>query len=155
MAATKPNTIILKLNGGNTDARPVDDSYTPASAITPGEVIEFATATTMQAQSTAGDADAMMVALEDPYIRRGHTTDDTIDHDWATTQKVRWAYLQPGDVFYGFLAAGESVTRGAPLEFDGAGGFQAETTGTVVAYAEETKDNSGGGASVRIRVRVR
>ena len=151
-----PKTILLKGNG-------VQKEDVAAAAVTPGELLEFDGSGELQAHSTAGGNAAKMVCLEEAFVG------DDIDTDYSAGDNV--VYLNPwrGSVLYMFLADGENVSKGDPLESDGSGNLQAHTAqavdegGTatytiyaeaVVGYAAEDLDNSGAGQRNRIRVEI-
>lgn len=166
MASSTPHTILLETNDGA--HRPIQEAVA-AVALTPGELLAFNAGENLIPHGNAGQNAQKLFAVEDPYVDPRTTTNPAIDVDYAANSRARYLHAQPGDVIYAFLAAGQNVAKGAPLQSDGAGALQAHTpqavdeggTGTytiylhaIVGYAEEAVDNSGGGTRVRIRLRV-
>jgi hypothetical protein len=156
MASSTPNTILLRVNGGDVDERPVNEAIVKAaSPVTPGDLVIFDTGE-LKPNATAADVDAPnMWAVENPYIDPRVTTTAAIDTDYAAAATARFIYGQPGDVIYAWIEASHAaVVKGAPLESASGGDLQAYSTGRIVAFADENVDNSGGGSHARIRVRV-
>lgn len=151
-----PKTIILK-------GDPLRDEGVAAEAITPGEILAWDATPELIPHGSAGGNWLGLIAVEEDFVG------DDIDTDYATSDTVQVAYPRRGDVVYAFLAAGENVSKGDPLESDGAGALQAHTPQAVdeggaatytiyadgiVGYAEEDKNNSGGSVRVRVKVRI-
>lgn len=163
MAATTAKTILLKINGGE---RPYFEAKANV-ALTPGELLKWSADDELDPHSMAGGNAQPLFAVENPYD--DDNTVAAIDSDYALGDTVRYVVAQPGDEIYAFLADGENVAKGDPLESDGAGALQAHTAPSIdesgsdtttiyyraiVAWAAEDKDNSAGGARARIRVSV-
>lgn len=163
MATTTSKRILLKVNGAE---RPIFEAKANA-ALTPGELLAWSADDELDPHGTAGGNAQPMFCVENPYD--DDNTVAAIDSDYALADTARYVVAQPGDEVYAFIAAGESVAKGDPLESDGAGALQAHTapsideSGTatttiyhraIVGWAAEDKDNSGGGSRVRIRVSV-
>ena len=132
-----------------------------AAAITPGELLDFDSATTVNAHGVAGGVlQGKLVALETQTP--DSATAANIDVDYASGDTVYFAEGKPGDVFYMWLAAGQSALMNPPSQLisDGAGALTVATvdaatlTNSIVGVADEVKDNSGGGTRVRIKVRI-
>ena len=129
-----------------------------ASAVVPGMLVEETTAGTLQEHSTAAGNAQKLFALANL------TNAGTIDTAYAVGATARYGAAHSGQEANALLAAAATaVTRGAPLESAGDGtlrvqGASAATSqlqrDSVVAYALEAVDNSGGGTTARIRVRV-
>ncbi len=131
-----------------------------AEIITPGELLELAAAGTVQLHAAAGGTmeHGKIFALET------QTPDDednfSIDVDYAAADTVYYVQAKPGDEIYAWLAAGENATIDEMLESDGAGALQVivVAAGTLasaqVGSPVVAVNNAGGGAPVRIRVRV-
>lgn len=155
MASSTPKTILLRVNGGDDAKRPVDSGIVKAaSPITPGDLVIWDTGE-LKPNATAADADAPnMVAVENPYLDPRTNTSPAIDTDYAAAATAYFIYPQPGDQLYMWLEAAANVAKGAPLESNGAGALQAYTSGRILYFADEAKDNSGGGSPVRIKVRA-
>jgi len=164
MASTTPNIILLATNG---EKRPVVEGIAH-EAITPGQLIRVRTANgKLEKHGTAGGPAARLFALENPYVDPSATK--AINTDWAANGTMRYVHAQSGDLVYAWLADGQNVTAGAPLQSNGAGALTALTgqavdedgaatftisDGPLVAFTEQALDNSAGGAPARIKVRV-
>lgn len=147
-----PKTIILKASS------PVLRKEGVASeAITPGALIEFGGANDLQNHSAAaGNARRAFAVEYDP----GKGIDDA----YAAGDQVMYAVFKDGEEAYALVAAGATaITKGAALESAGDGTLrvQGDSAATaedardsVVAYALEAVDNSGGAEVARIRVEV-
>jgi len=153
-----PNTILLEVNGMH---RPYEtsDKTQAAVAITPGELLAFNAADKLIPHGTAaGGGVQKLFAGENAYEEPSSNV--AIDTDYAINDSVNLIRAQPGDLVYAFLAAGENAAKGNALVSDGAGALDVGTldatlvAGAIVAYADEDKDNSGGGTRVRIKARV-
>lgn len=149
-----PNTIVIRGN-------PLQNEAPANGVITPGELLQYTATGSVDQHAAAGGDGLTMVAIEESF------TGGDIDTTYADGENVVFVVPARGDKLYMFLAAGESVTIGDPLESDGTGALQAHTaqavdesgtaTYTIHAdglkfYAAETLDNSGGGSRVRINV---
>jgi hypothetical protein len=164
MASTTPNIILLATNG---EQRPVSEGIAH-EAITPGQLVRVRTANgKIEKHGTAGGPTNRMFALENPYIDPSSTK--AINTNWAADGTMRYVYAQSGDVVYAWLADGQNVTAGAPLQSNGAGALTALTgqavneagsatytisDGPLVGFTEQALDNSAGGAVARIKVRI-
>lgn len=141
---------------------PLQKEAVAASAITPGELLEWDASGDLQAHSTADGNAAKMFARENPFQNTVSGT-AAIDTDYSAADTVMYYVCRRGDVVYAFLAAAENVSKGDALSSDGAGALQAVTAAAatsqaqrdgIVGYAAEAVDNSGGGSRVRIRVEI-
>ena len=147
--SSKPNTIELKLRD-----LPFEKELFLASGktILPGQVLEFASATTVQPQSTKHKIpQPKMVAIEFAIDGRD------INSQYAIAgETVVYNIFQPGEEFYGWLAAGQNVSAGDLLDVDNAGNLIAAGAYTSGEFcrALQTVNNSTGGAAVRIEVEV-
>lgn len=129
-----------------------------ASAILPGHLIEVLSAGTVQEHSTAAANAAKTFALANT------ANGGTIDDAYAVGETVLFGTAQSGQLVNALLAAAAvAVTKGAPLESAGDGTLRVLTADaatdqtqrdSIVGYADESVDNSGGGAVARIAVRV-
>lgn len=110
------NTIKLK----NYMPTPVMEEYTStAVAITPGHLLELTSAGLVQKHATAsGNVLPAMFAVEDELQGRG------IDTDFAVSSKLQVWIPTRGDQVYAWLADGENVAIGDPLESAGGGNLQ-------------------------------
>lgn len=125
-----------------------------AGPITPGELIELASATTVQAHSTPGGNAPKAFALENDLVGDG------IDDAYGAGDTVQYGVFQRGAEVYALLAHGENVNPGDPLESDGNGALQAHTAigsgvqvDAIVGYALEAVNNTSG-ADARIKIEV-
>lgn len=157
MASATPHTILLRVNGGDRDERPTVEHclVKAANAVTPGDLITF-DAGEVKPNATAADVDAAsMWAIESDYNDPRTVATAAIDTDYAAAAECYFIYGQTGDVIYGWIEASHAaVLKGAPLESAGGGDLQAYSSGKILAFAEEDKDNSGSGSHARIRVRL-
>ena len=128
------------------------------AAIPPGELLEInADEEAAPHSGAAGVLPGVLVALEDPAAAAGTT--EAIDVDYDAGDTVYYAVGRPGDVFYIFLAASQTVVKGVTqLQSDGAGALTPVTVGattlekSVVGVADE--DKTTGGTRARIRVMI-
>lgn len=151
MASTSPNTIILKGDGCRKEGK-------ASGAITPGHLVEFGGANDLQVHSTAASTARKAFAVENDLIGNG------IDTAYALGDQVQYNVFKSGDEVYALVAAAAAaVTKGAALESAGDGTLCIQTVdaatdntqrNSVVAYALEAVDNSGGGTAARIKVEV-
>lgn len=143
MAATTPSTILLSsVNTVNILERLAGE------AVTPGKLVELSSTDTYQKQNTAGAPD-VLVAIENSLIG------GLISDDYASADTLLAASVQSGDVFYGFVPAGEaSLAIGASLQSDNDGNVTATGSGTLIVRSLEAVDNSGGGTVARIKLQV-
>lgn len=153
MAATTHRTVLLQVNGSE---RPIYSDKVAANAnITPGALIELASATTVQPIATADKFNARMFAVETAHAPLVNTPN--IDQAYASGDTVYFIYAQPGDLVYAIIDASQTVTVGSRLAASGvAGRLSVETTnvdGTIVGIAEEAV-TTGAGATARCRVRI-
>ena len=129
-----------------------------SAAITPGHLVEFGGAQELQAHGTAAVNARKAFALENDLIG------GAIGTAYALNQTVQYGVFPQGAEVYALVAAAATaVTKGAALESAGDGTLRILTTDaatddtqrdSVVAYALEAVDNSGGGSAARIRVEV-
>lgn len=155
MASSTPHTILLQVNGGKDAERPIHEAQVVTTAVTPGDLLLWSSGK-VTPSTTAADVDCpKMFAVENPYLDPRTATSPAIDTDYAVDAVARFIYAQPGDLIYGWLETGANVAKGAALEpSDVDGCLQAYTNGRIIAFADEDKDNSGGGSPVRIKARV-
>ena len=109
-----PNSIIIKRLG----AEVIEELTATAVAIKPGFLLELASATTVQAHSTAEGNVLPMFALEDQFQGKAITA------DYAVSVKIQVWIPRRGDIVYAYLADGEDVSVGDFLESNGAGALQ-------------------------------
>lgn len=143
-----PNVIVLL-------GDPFRKEKIAAAAVTPGELLELDASAEVQPHSTAGGNAQRMFAVEEEFVGDG------IDDDYADGDTVQYVVARRGDELYAFLAAGESVSEGDPLESDGAGALQAWATAAdgglhdnLIGYAAEDVDNGAGTVPARIKIEI-
>jgi len=118
-------TIVLK-------GDPLQKEKVAAGTITPGDLIERTSAGKVQRHSTkGGDAFPIMFAIEDSL--QGNEIGD----NYSTGDQVQFVCPRPGDEIYAYLAQGENVSIGDPLESDGDGKLRKHTTKTVAASSAQ------------------
>lgn len=150
MASSTPHTIFLKLNGEG--ERTVFEETVVTTQLIPGEWCLFDTGS-VKPGPTAADVDAPdIIVVEQAYIDPRLVATAAIDTPYAVAAKAKLAFPKTGDLLYSWLEDEGNVLKGAPLEHNGSGALQAYTSGKIVAYAAENKDNTGGSGNVRIRV---
>lgn len=155
MASTTSHRILLSANDLGGNERPVDNAIVLTTAITPGDLITFTTGGKVIPNATAGDVDAIIaVAVENAYINPATTTTAAIDTDYADGAVAYFIYPQRGDVCYMWLEDEGNVAKGAPLESASGGELQAYSSGRIIGFADEAKNNTGGSGGVRIKVRI-
>lgn len=144
----------------------VEEITATAVAITPGSLLELASATTIQVHSTSGGNALPMFALEDELQGKG------IDDNIAASNKVQVWIPGRGDQVYAILKDGQNVSAGDFLESNGDGTLKkhsADSAGAVeypeviVGVALEALDLSASsgaessgalGYNKRIKVRI-
>ena len=146
-----PNTIILYGQGCRKEG-------IASEAITPGHLVEFGGSNDLQKHSTAAGNARKAFAVENDLIGDG------INDAYATGEQVQYNVFQSGDEVYALVADGATaITKGAGVESAGDGTVRILATAaateeserdSVVGYALEAVDNSGGGSAVRIRIEV-
>lgn len=78
-----------------------------------------------------------------------------IDTVYANGETVSYGAYHSGQEVNAIVAAGAAaIADGAPVASAGDGTLKIGTAATAIAYAIEAVDNSGGGAAVRIKIRV-
>ena len=155
MASSTPHVILIRCNDINGDVRPRYEAVVHTAAVTPGDFL-LKTASGVTPAGTAADVDAeILVAVETPYLDPRTATSPAIDTDYAIAAVARYIIPQRGDIVYAWLEDTANVAQGAALEIGtAAGSLQAYTSGRIVCFADEAVNNSSGGASARIKVRI-
>ena len=151
-----PNSIIIKRLG----AEVIEEYTATAVAIKPGYLLEMASATTVQAHSTAAGNVLPMFAIEDQFQGKAITA------DYAVSVKIQCWIPRAGDVVYAYLADGQSASVGDFLESNGAGALSVHAAdasnvpvigNAIVGEALEAVDLTGSAnltALGRIKVRI-
>lgn len=141
-----PNTIILR--GDNFTSR---EDFSNV-AITPGQLLGFATNDRLVPHASAGGPSGRIFALELGYVG------DTVTTASASGDRIPYADCSTGTIVWAHLASGENVAKGQNLMSNGAGYLKAHTNlSYAVAQADEDADASTGiaaGGSLRFRARV-
>ena len=122
-----------------------------SAAITPGDLVEFGGANDIDVHGVAAGIARKAFALENDLVGDG------IDDNYASGDTVQYGIFQPGAEVYAWLAYGENASIGSALVSAGDGTLAVVGSGenaVVVAFAVEAKDNTTGGADVRIQVEV-
>jgi hypothetical protein len=126
------------------------------SAIVPGMLIEE-TATGVQEHSTAAANAQKLFALSNL------SNASTIDDAYAVGETVRYGAAHSGQKSFGLVGVVAAIAKGDPLESAGDGTLRLVVTDaatddtqrdSIVGYALEAVDNSGGSVNVRIKFRV-
>lgn len=120
------------------------------SAITPGMLLKTNSSGNVIPHNVAGGPAENAFALEDALQGR------TIEDDYAIGELVQVGIQQPGDVVFGWLAAGETASPGDLLVSNGDGTLKVRTgTDIAKAVALEAVDLTDTGAeNARIRIRI-
>ncbi|MDH5508096.1 MAG: hypothetical protein OEZ02_12815 [Anaerolineae bacterium] len=95
------------------------------AAITPGMLIELASASEVRPHANAGQNASPVFALENAMIG------DDIDHSYLVGENVVYAFFRAGDEVNALLADTQNVAAGDLLESDGAGALQKHTPPAV------------------------
>lgn len=104
------------------------ESIVATAAVTPGFLMERASATTVQPHSSAQGSAQTLFAVEDKMTGGASTTGSfvaTVDVPYAVGDKVYMLYARPGDVIWAWLDTGENVTVGTFLVSAGNGNLEA------------------------------
>lgn len=102
------------------------------ATITPGMLVEQLSTGKVQAQSTPGECDLPMVALEDELQGKG------IDDNYAENDPVQIWVVQRGEIVNALLTTGQTVVVGDALTSTGDGTLkEASYEDVVVAIAAE------------------
>lgn len=156
MASSTPHVILLEVNGGSHAERRIHTALVVTTAVTPGDLLIWSSGK-VTPSTTAADTDVpTMFAVEQAFLDPRIATNPAIDTDYAVDTSAKFIYPQAGDVVYGWIETGHAaVVKGAALESSDVDGcLQAFTSGRIIGFADEDKDNSGGGAPARIKVRI-
>lgn len=152
-----PAQVIQALGGIN--GEPVNNEALAAAATTikPGHLVEELAAGTVQEHSTAATNAQRLIALTDTPV--GGTIDDV----YAVGTTVRYGAFNQGQKgFLRLAASAAAIVIGNALQSAGDGTVRIQTAAaatadtardSLVAYAVEAVDNSGGGTEVFIEVR--
>ena len=128
------NSIIVKRLG----AEVIEEYTATAVAIKPGYLLELASATTVQAHSSAEGNVLPMFAIEDQLQGKAITA------DYAVSSKIQCWIPRRGDIVYAYLADGQNASVGDFLESDGAGALQVHVSET------ESWENASAAGSITV-----
>lgn len=152
MAGT-PSTIVVEPAG----RQPLVRERPAVAAFTPGHLL-MNVAAGYQKHNTAADNTQKLFAVEN-LADAGD-----IDRAYVANETARAVYAQRGDKIYAWIpAAAAAIVVGNALESNGDGTLRKVATDaatddterdSIVGYAAEAKDNSGGGSAVRILIEV-
>lgn len=144
---------------------PVEFERKSMEAITPGHLVQPHTDGLLKKHATAAGNAAKTFALE-TKTPATDITGNAIDAAWASGDRVQYGAFSSGSVVNALLAASATaVVVGNPLESAGDGTLRLHSAPAnlsaaapkydgVVAYAEESVDNSAGSSVARIAVLV-
>ena len=145
-------TIFLK---SAREGEPVQKEAKAEATITPGNLIQYHTDGDVKKHATAGGWGGRKFAIEDAL--QGNEIGD----DYSADDQVQFIDCGPGDEVYAWLAQGESVSIGSPLESNGSGllrvssGEGSELPGSILAQSLETLDlSTSGDSATRIKVEI-
>lgn len=133
----------------------IREELVAAGTITPGMVVELASATTVQAHSTQNGNVLAMVAVEDELQGK------IISEDYSATDQVQCWVPNKGDIGYCILASGQNVSAGEFLSSNGDGRLKTtpdptsaggdEYPAQVVGVAVTAVNASGAAARIQVR----
>ncbi len=157
MSKTASRTILLKGRGYRVERK-------AGGAITPGHLVTLNNADALVVHGVAKGKAAAIFAVESEHLNNSAASSNGIDTAYAAGDFVQAEALCPGCEVNALLAAAAAaIVEGDLLESAGDGTLRKRTAfdavtpapaGEVVAMALEAVDNSGGGATARIRVMV-
>lgn len=130
-----------------------------AAAISPGFLIERASATTVQAHSSADAVAQKLFAKADWPANKEALTDTTdTDQNYAAADNVQCEYVHSGMLVWAILDTSNVAVVGSPLVSSGDGSLKITTVaattleGALVAYAEEAVTTTAAQARIRVRI---
>lgn len=146
------NTIVIK-------GEPLRKESVAAEAITPGYLVEPASATTCQKHSTAEGPAVACFALENDLVG------DDIDDAYDSGDTVQVGYFRTGDEVYAYLTTSQTISVGDYLvsagngllqEFDPAEDVSSSSAdiyrGNVIARAIEAVTTTTAAARIKVEV---
>ncbi len=122
-SSTYPKKIILK-------GDPIRKEDEAGGVITPGHLLNYDASGDLVAHATAGGNAAPAFAVEQDFLGK------TINDNYASEDRVQYVVARPGDEIYAFLAALQSVLKGAFLESAGNGSLR-EHSPSAASVAEQ------------------
>jgi hypothetical protein len=121
-----------------------NEDYTASAAITPGDLVAFASNGTV-ARNAVADLDLPRAfALEREEMGLG------IDDDYAIGDAVKVGVFKPGTRVLAFIASGQNITAGNFLQAAADGTLKVYAAGARLAKALETS----GAVTTKTRIRV-
>lgn len=148
---------VISLIGGAMGAPILNERLAGEAGILPGHLVEESAGNVVLHSTAAGNAQKL-------FAQCNLATSGDIDTAYANGETVSYgAYHSGQEVNALVAAAATAIPDGAALESAGDGTLRVQTAAaatsqasrdSVVAYAMEAVDNSGGGAAVRIKVRI-
>ena len=148
---------VISLNAGAAGQPLLTERLAAAAGILPGHLVEEASGT-VQVHGTAA------VNAQRLFAQTNLAIAGDIDTAYASGETVSYGAYHAGQEVNALVAASATaITDGAALESAGDGTVRIQTTAaatadtardSVVGYAMEAVDNSGGATVVRIKIRV-
>lgn len=135
------NTVLLKAYSDN-----FETSLEATETISPGSLVENASATTVQNHGTAGGDASPMFAYEDEL--QGNDIND----DYSSGDVVLIYHAIPGDRLNVLFTASENIAIGDFLESAGDGTLQEVTTGKAIAVAREAINPAVAGTLYEVEI---
>jgi len=136
----------------------LDDTQTAAETITPGHLVAFDGSGNIVKHSVAAGNAQKLFAANLPERNQA------IGDAFSTNDRVRLVRAHGGVRIHALVAAAAAaIAKGAPVESAGDGTVRALASSaatseaqrdSVVGYAAEAVDNSGGGAEARIAIDI-
>ena len=125
------NTILLK-------GKPLNDEANAGATVRPGALVEFDANNDVIENASAADTDAQIV-----YAVEHGDIGNEIGDDYLITERVLLIHPRRGDVFQAFVEDSITTVIGEPMESNGGGALQVQTTGRIVAFADEVVTTVG------------
>lgn len=139
---------VISTVGGAAGAPIVSERLAGEAGILPGMLVVESAGTVIKNAT----ADALAPKL---FAQKNIAIAGDIDTAYANGETVCYGAYHSGQEVSGIVAAGAAaIADGAPVASAGDGTLKVGTAATAIAWATESVDNSGGGTSVRINIRV-
>jgi len=139
---------VISLNAGAAGQPLLTERLAAAAGIIPGHLVIEASGTV----AVNATADALAQKL---FAQTNLAVAGDIDTAYASGETVSYGAYHAGQEVNGIVAASAAaIADGAPVASAGDGTLKIGTAATAIAYAMEAVDNSGGGSSVRIKIRI-
>lgn len=153
MMAGNPNTIFVERPAADINVR----ERLAVAAFTPGHLLEVVAGGYQKHSTAAGNAQKI-------FAEENLADARDIDEPYVANETARGGYAMRGDLVYAWVAAAApAIAIGAALESAGDGTLRAIVVDantsqaerdSIVGYAAEAVDNSGGASEARIQVEV-